>query len=298
MTNAGGAGSLQRAYFVWASALAAAIGALLLFSAEPTVRQGLMETAGSFLTPKVMAIILAALVCEYIDSTLGMGYGTTLTPILMLVGYEPLKIIPAVLLSELLTGLTSGALHHGAGNVDLGRRSRHRRIVLLLGGCSVVGAAAAAVLAITIARWVLSLYIGLLVLGIGVVILATMNRSFSFSWAKITGLGLVAAFNKGMSGGGYGPLVMGGQLLSGLDARSAVGITSVAEGLTCLVGVVLYTATTGIDSHLALPLVLGAMFSVPLSVHSVRALSARRLRLGIGLLTIALGAATLVKLVW
>ena len=87
-------------------------------------------------------------------------------------------------------------------------------------------------------------------------------------------------------------------MLAGLDSKNAVGITSMAEGLTCMVGVVLYLATTGIDARLALPLTLGAMGSVPLSVYSVKAVPSRWLRLGIGVLTVALGTVTLVKLVW
>ena len=59
----------------------------------------------------MMAIFLAALACEYMDSSLGMGYGTTLTPLLLLSGFEPLQIVPAVLISELMTGLTAGLLH-------------------------------------------------------------------------------------------------------------------------------------------------------------------------------------------
>lgn len=67
----------------------------------------------------LLAIFLAALACEYLDSSLGMGYGTTLTPLLLIAGFEPLQVVPAVLLSELLTGVTAGALHHRDGNVDL-----------------------------------------------------------------------------------------------------------------------------------------------------------------------------------
>ena len=31
-------------------------------------------------------IVTAAFLCEYVDSTLGMGYGTTLTPLLLILG--------------------------------------------------------------------------------------------------------------------------------------------------------------------------------------------------------------------
>jgi len=50
------------------------------------------------------------------------------------------------------------------------------------------------------------------VLLIEIFILITINRNYRFSWKKITVLGLIASFNKGISGGGYGPVVTGGQL--------------------------------------------------------------------------------------
>jgi hypothetical protein len=182
--------------------------------------------------------------------------------------------------------------------VNFRRGSRHRHVALVLAGCSVLGTLAAVMISIQIPKWALTGYIGVLVLAIGVTILATMHKTLAFSWKRIAGLGLLAAFNKGMSGGGYGPVVSGGQVLSGMDAKQAVGITSMAEGLTCIVGAGLYLVTTGIDGRLALPLVVGAMLSVPLSVHSVRAVRDRHLRLGIGVLTLVLGAVTLVRLVW
>ena len=67
-----------------------------------------------------IGIVVLAFFAEYIDSTLGMGYGTTLTPLLMLLfGFGPLQIVPAVLFSELVTGLLAGFTHHSMGNVEL-----------------------------------------------------------------------------------------------------------------------------------------------------------------------------------
>ena len=63
---------------------------------------------------------------------------------------------------------------------------------------------------------------------------------YPFSWWRIGGLGTLAAFNKGISGGGYGPLVTAGQVLSGIRGRNAVGITSLAEGVTSIVGFGIY----------------------------------------------------------
>jgi len=36
------------------------------------------------------------------------------------------------------------------------------------------------------------------VLGMGIIILLTLNKNFNFSWKKIIGLGSIAAFSKGM----------------------------------------------------------------------------------------------------
>lgn len=244
-------------------------------------------------------LLLLALVCEYVDSSLGMGYGTTLTPILLLMGYEPTQIVPSVLLSELLTGVLAGVLHHEFGNVNLKPGSPAFKIAAVLAACSIVGTVLAVFVAVNLPGWILKLYIGVLVLGMGIAILATMNRTFAFSWKKVIGLGLVAAINKGLSGGGYGPLVTGGQVLSGVDTKGAIGITSLAEGLVCLVGVVTYLLTGGsaIDWQLAPSLALGALMSVPLAALTVRKMPLRHMRWAIGICVTVLGIYTLVKLV-
>jgi uncharacterized membrane protein YfcA len=76
-------------------------------------------------------ILLAAACCEFIDSGLGMGYGTTLTPILLLAGYEPLQVVPAILVSELFSGILAGLLHQKAGNLNLFNDAVARRTTVI-----------------------------------------------------------------------------------------------------------------------------------------------------------------------
>jgi uncharacterized membrane protein YfcA len=244
-------------------------------------------------------LVLLALACEYVDSTLGMGYGTTLTPILLLMGYEPAQIVPSVLLSEFLTGILAGVLHHEFGNVDLRPGSRPFKVALVLAACSIIGTLVAVAIAVNVSAWVIKTYIGLLVLVMGVSILLTIGRTFAFSWKKVVGLGLVAAFNKGISGGGYGPLVTGGQILAGVDEKGAIGITSLAEGLVCIVGVLAYvlTGNSGVDWGLAPSLTLGAVLSVPFAALTVRKVPLHRMRWSIGTAITALGVFSLVKIV-
>jgi len=244
-----------------------------------------------------LVMIILAFFCELLDSSLGMGYGTTLTPVLMLFGFAPLAIIPCVLLSELITGITAGLAHHKAGNVNFNRGSIHLKIALVLAVCSIIGATIAVFVAINIPKLWLKTYIGVLVLGMGIIILLTLNKDYKFSWKKIIGLGSIASFNKGMSGGGYGPVVTGGQILSGVNGNNAVGITSLAEGLTCVVGVVVFVASPEIINwSLAPSLIVGALLSVPFSTFIVKKLPTRTLKIIIGALTFILGLVTLIKI--
>jgi len=241
-------------------------------------------------------IAVIALACEYVDSTLGMGYGTTLTPLLLLIGYDPLIVVPAILISELITGISGAISHKEAGNLDLSRKSMHTKIALVLGACSMVGAVIAVVVAVNISKEALKICIGSIVLLVGITILVTRGRQFPFSWKKILALGLVASFNKALSGGGYGPLVMGGQLVSGVEGKPAIGITSLAEGLTCFVGVILFIIAGKItDLSLALALVIGAVSSLPFCAYTVRQMHQKWLTMAIAVLTIVLGGWTLIK---
>ena len=265
-----------------------------------------------------LAILGIAFVAEYIDSTLGMGYGTTLTPLLLLMDFEPLQIVPAILLSELLSGIFAAFLHHKHGNVYFDFRNDHEhkirkrlgkigyipksksaKIALVLALLSIIGTVAAVLVAVNIPKFYLKLYIGVLVLVMGILILIKHGKKSKFSWKKIIGLGVIASFNKGMSGGGYGPVVTSGQILSGLKTKAAIGITSLAEGLTCLVGVITYLLiTSSINWSLAPFLVIGAIFSVPLSAYTVKIMKTKRLTLIIGIATTLLGILTLAKLFW
>ena len=269
----------------------------------------------------ILVMVLVAFLCEYMDSTLGMGFGTTLTPVLLLCGFSVMQIVPAVLFSELMSGILAAICHHRHGNVNLKPRSTdfkeiseqlravgyieslkknlplHLKIAILLSICSMVGTVAAVYVAVNIPKFWLKMYIGCLVLTMGIIMLVCLNKEFKFSWKKITLLGLIASFNKGMSGGGYGPVVTGGQILSGVESKSAIGITSFSEGMTCLVGVLLYFFATNkqCDWSLAPWLTLGSVLSVPLSAYSVKLISTRKLKAGIAVLTIVLGIVTIYK---
>ena len=245
---------------------------------------------------KLLLLVPLAFFCEFIDSSLGMGYGTSLTPILLLMGFEPLQIVPAVLFSEFVSGITAASFHHSIGNVSFKPESKATRIALAIALFSIVGTVIAVLVAIKLPPRLLKIWIGAIVLFMGVFILGTYKITPSFSWRKITILSAIASFNKGLSGGGYGPLVMGGQLLSGVGVKNAVAITSLAEGLTCLVGVLLYFfISPDVDWSLTPWLMSGAVLSVPFAARVLKMLPEKKAKVLVAIAVTILGLITLIK---
>lgn len=244
-----------------------------------------------------VALLLLAFASGYVDATLGMGYGVTLTPVLILLGYEPLAVVPAVVASQLVLGFVAAFAHHTIGNVDFRPGTRAFWITAALVSTSAAGTVGAAALAVRISERILEAWIGIVVLGVGVATLATFGRHAKFSWAKIVLLGGFAGFNKGTTGGGYGPIVTGGQILFGISAANAVAITTLAETMACLAGSLMYLFGTGAVSWALMPfLATGAVAAVPFSALTVRVLKPLQLKISVGVLTSALGVLLLLKL--
>ncbi|MCI0498645.1 MAG: sulfite exporter TauE/SafE family protein [Planctomycetales bacterium] len=278
-----------------------------------------MET-GELTFVFLIGVAALSFICEYMDATLGMGYGTTLTPLLLLVGLSPGRVVPAILVSQLIANILASLFHHLEGNVNFRPSSSifhvkylfslhrgfqqirqsfpmHLKIGLLFGLCGIVSAPVAVWVAVRLPKFWLNLYIGTLVFFMGVLILVMFNRKLTFSFWKITGLGLFASFNKGLSGGGYGPIICAGQILSGVEGKNAVGITALAEGITCFAAVLMYLCVGDQTTNwqLAPWITGGAVLSVPLSAKSVKIIGERKLKLAIAVLTIILGAYTIFK---
>ena len=269
-----------------------------------------MELASSLF----VVVVLIALLCQYLSVSLGVGYGTILTPLLLILGFSPLQVVPAVLLSQLVGGATGGIAHHWAGNIKLDfrrddklvkerlrwlgylPRSIDSKVIFILAASGVIGVLIGVFTALNIPQIALETYIGAMVLGIGLTIVLQRNRKAGFSWKGLAGLGLLSAFNKGVSGGGYVPLVTGGQIIIGGETRRSVGNTTVAVAIVCAVGFLSYLLIRG-DVYwlLAGATGIGSIVAAPFAALTVKKLNAEKLRLVIGVAIILLGALTLAK---
>ena len=138
-------------------------------------------------------------------------------------------------------------------------------------------------------REIVQLLIACIILLSGFFVVLLSKRVLIYRHWKMVGLSGIASFNKAFSGGGYGPLVTSGQILSGVPGKAAVGITSFAEASTCVVGVTLYLLKGGyINTAIILPMCTGALISVPFSVFAIKKANEDHFRILIGLLTMVM----------
>ena len=344
-------------------------------------------------TPILIVIIVIAFVFELMDSSLGIGFGTAFTPILLIIGYDVSIVVPSVLASELVAGLVAMLFHALLKNVRLGnkrvfRRRRRRRakvyslpngelvkassnpklafdesakeieieeeeediiiedendivlgehdeieeiklengsiidrfrnlttdtkVILILSIVGILTSTIAAIINVIFAENIyfnlaVKIYIGIMVFSMGVLILVLRNTKIRFSLKRIFALGALGGFNKGISGGGYRPVTVAGQILAGREGRSALASITFSKTAVSLFGVLSY-----IVSHIAInksigevitwdyldlaPFILiGTVLAAPLGALLTRKVENKWLKLLIGWGTISLGILSIIN---
>ncbi len=246
-----------------------------------------------------IALALAALLMQYVSSTLGMGYGTVLAPSLIIAGFPVKEVVPAVVISQLAGNSLLPLLHHRAGNVDFGVGSRSTRVSIYLGFGGALGSFVAAALVPEVPEAFLKAYMAVLLTSLGLITalgLSAEKVRKDGEFRKLAFLSLAASFNKGLTGGGFGPLITAGQIILGHDVKKAIAITSFAELVAGSIASVVYVSSGLTNPSLIYPLTLGAVISAPLSTLTVKLSGKDQLRRGVGLGMVAMGLAMVTEL--
>jgi len=233
---------------------------------------------------------------EMIDSSFGMLYGTILSPLLIIAGYNPFLVIPAILLSQAIGGFLATYHHHKYKNVNLNKRSKDIKITLILLILGLVSVVIGVYIGTLISSEILKTYIGILCVLMGFIVV--FGKKFKFSWKKIAGLGLISSFNKALSGAGFGPVVATGNIASGITAKKSIGITDFAEAPICLASFGVWTYFNGFPySELLVPLCIGAAIGGLIGPYLLSKMKRKRyLKLAVGQLAIISGVIMLTKL--
>lgn len=78
--------------------------------------------------PIMILIIAISFVIELMDASFGIGFGTTSTPILLIIGFNVSVIVPSVLITEVAAGIVAIIFHALLRNVKLGQKRVFKRI--------------------------------------------------------------------------------------------------------------------------------------------------------------------------
>ena len=186
---------------------------------------------------------LIGVVGEIVDSSLGMMYGTLLSPILVLLGYSPKLVVPSILLSQAIGGGVAAFRHNRFRNANFRGLTRDLKISLAIIIPGLLACILGAFVGQKISAVALRYYIGILVILMGLLCVRPIH--YKFSWRRIWGIGALAGFNKALSGGGFGPVTATGKIVSGVDPKVSVGTTTLAEVPICLLSFTLWIILGG-----------------------------------------------------
>jgi len=216
-----------------------------------------------------IALLLLAFILEMVDNGLGGGFGTILSPLLVLMGYPAKAVVPAILFSETVSGLWGGAWHARFHNVNW------KAVGLTLLGSLIAMAAATYVMSSVLSpatlKYVISIFA--VIMGAFVVVRSYMvKRMEKLNFSKhpwlMAVMGFLIGYQKGTSGGNYGPFSVTGYMVMGMTAAVAIGTTTVAEGIACALGVGMLTQTGGtFDMVILAAITIGSFVADPISAY-------------------------------
>ena len=241
--------------------------------------------------------LLALSFCSgVIDLSLGMGYGFTVTPVMLMLGFTPQEAVPAVLISSFVGGVSSSIWNHRLHNVDFNFKSQAFKIAAFISGLGVLGAIVGVFISFNLPVRIVGLYIGLLVLASGTLVILSKSLVSEFSWSKMMVISLIGSLNKGLTGSGFGPVITTGAMLAGIDEKASVSIQALSESSVSLVGFLAYLLMQGyVNYQVAATMSLGVLLASPLAARIIHSIDGKILRMFVGVLALIIGSYTLWK---
>ncbi len=259
----------------------------------------------------ILLIILLAFLFESMDSMAGMGFGTALSPLLFLLGYTPLQIVPVILISEAITGITDTIFDHEFKNVrysfrPLNDATKISLIMAFFGSLAILTSILLSYYTIKFPDIVIKIYVAILVIFMGIsgfIRIKLRKIESSKTHPKmLIGFSALAGFNKGIGGGGYGPVITMGLIFSGVYEKSATAIVSFAESIVSIVGILTFflISFAGVEVDLVLlpSLFTGGFFAALCAPYLVRVIPNKVWKYFIPLYAFGIGIFLFVKIIF
>ena len=239
--------------------------------------------------------VLVGLVCGFIDSSLGMGYGASSTAVLVSFGFAPAIASASVHTAEGFVDTVSAVSHWRLGNFEKG-------LFFLLVIPGVLGAVLGALFLSWISLKTAKPFVSFILLGMGIIMLFRFLRKRIYIEKKLPRqlvpiLGFVAGFIDVSGGGGWGPLVTPVFLLGGSEPRKAIGTVEITEPVISFTAMVIFGLSLGFESFLwsiVMPVMLGGFILTPIAAWISKKAPKKLLGILIGVWLIILNARTFI----
>lgn len=224
-------------------------------------------------------VLLLAMFFEFMDASAGMGFGTALTPLLLVLGFDPKQIVPVVMIQQGAAGIVGAFLHREFENVEWKFKPMSETVklwlIIALVGCVAVAFSITATYAFfKVGKVWIKLYVAILLLMMGVISVIQARKERPYKPKRMFGFAALAGFNKGVGGGGYGPVVTIGGLISGVPVKSMLAVTAICEGTVSAFAIIVWLAllTSGVTiDYVLLPtMMLATMFSAVAAPYMTR----------------------------
>jgi uncharacterized membrane protein YfcA len=234
----------------------------------------------------LIVLAIAGLVAQFVDGSLGMGYGLTSSTLLIFAGLSPAAASASVHLAEVGTTALSGVAHHRFGNVDW---HAVRRIAIPGGIGAFLGATLLSSLSTESARPLASTL--LFTLGVYVLLRFLLGRQRVSRKGRpglrfLAPLGLIGGFVDATGGGGWGPVTTPTLLADGrLAPNRVVGTVSASEFIVAISASAGFFTALGdevLRMEFVAALLAGGFIAAPIAAYMVRHLNPRLLGVIVG----------------
>jgi uncharacterized membrane protein YfcA len=236
---------------------------------------------------RLFVLGIVGLIAQFVDGSLGMGYGATSSTLLLAAGLAPASVSATVHVSKIATGLASGASHWKFGNVDW---STVRRI----GVPGAIGGFAGAAVLSSVSGAAAKPWIALVLLVLGVYVLvrfavvrvAVPTATTAFRRRFLAPVGAFGGVVDAIGGGGWGAVTTSTLLASGrMEPRKVIGSVSASECLVAVsitAGFLLFLGVESVQWPVLAALLVGGLIASPIAALLVRRIAPRPLGVGVG----------------
>lgn len=252
---------------------------------------------------RIVSVALIGFVAQFVDGTLGMGYGVFSATLLVASGLMPKMVSASVHTAEVFSTLASGLAHHGFGNVD-------KTLVVALSIPGVLGGVVGALCLANVPGEAVKPWVAGFLLCMGVVVVMRFMREKpncqapgqndapkGLSKGRIGLVGFLAAALDAFGGGGWGPIATPTLLLGhNVMPHKVIGSVNLSEFFVTSAIALTFMLSIGPEHFewtIVACLLVGGVLAAPTAAWVCKKLPHRALGISVGVLLVLTNIRTL-----